>query len=66
MNVSNIITFFSTSSKKKNVLTNKINDLWFEHIKECGIECQISFFFISQLYSDYIRPIESYECYSQM
>lgn len=51
--------------RKNSMLTNKINDLWLEHINECGIECQISFFFINQLYSDYIKPIESYQCYSQ-
>jgi len=33
-----------------------INNSWYEHIKECGIQDQISFFFVKQLYNDYIRP----------
>jgi len=49
--------------RKNSTLTNQINELWYEHIKECGIECQISFFFINQLYVDYIKSIESYQCY---
>lgn len=26
----------------------KINELWLEHIRECGTECQVSFFFIAR------------------
>jgi len=44
--------------RKHGKKTNEINDTWFQHIKECGIECQISFFFINQLFIDYISPIE--------
>lgn len=33
---------------------NKINDMWYEHIQECGIQCQISFFFVKQEYDDSI------------
>lgn len=29
-----------------------INEAWFSHIGQCGIECQISFFFIAQLFQD--------------
>ena len=43
--------------------TNEINELWFEHIKECGIECQISFFFIQQIYKKYIYRINTYSGY---
>ena len=27
---------------------NLINETWYDHIQKCGIECQISFNFISQ------------------
>lgn len=39
-------------------IVKEINKTWYEHILECGIECQISFFFIQQLYSNYIGIIE--------
>jgi hypothetical protein len=40
--------------------TNEINELWYKHIKECGIECQISFFFIQQIYRPHIYTINTY------
>ena len=46
--------------RKSSSKTNEINELWYKHIKECGIECQISFFFIQQIYKKYIYPIDAY------
>ena len=40
----------------KHPYTKRINELWYKHIVECGIECQISFFFIGQLFRDFIIP----------
>ena len=34
----------------------EINTTWFKHIQECGIQDQISFFFVKQLFYDYIYP----------
>jgi len=34
----------------------EINKTWFEHIQVCGIQDQISFFFVKQLFNDYIYP----------
>lgn len=34
----------------------QINTEWFDHVQECGIQDQISFFFVKQLYSDIIYP----------
>jgi glycosyltransferase involved in cell wall biosynthesis len=34
----------------KHEKTNKINETWYEHIQECGIQDQISFFFVKQLF----------------
>ena len=28
----------------------ELNNTWYNHIKECGIQCQISFFFVKQLF----------------
>jgi hypothetical protein len=39
-------------------IVKEINKTWYEHILECGIECQISFSFIQQIYSEYIGIIE--------
>ena len=44
--------------RKKSDLINEINNIWYEHIKECGIECQISFSFIHQLYRKNILTLE--------
>ena len=35
---------------------NEINNTWYQHIQECGIQDQISFFFVKQLFYDYIYP----------
>jgi hypothetical protein len=32
----------------------EINTTWYKHIQECGIQDQISFFFVKQLFNDYI------------
>jgi hypothetical protein len=42
-------------------MTNQINEEWYKHIKECGIQCQISFFFVQQMYKSYIYPVEYYD-----
>lgn len=34
----------------------ELNTTWYKHIQECGIQDQISFFFIKQLFNDYIHP----------
>lgn len=33
---------------------NEINTVWYKHIEECGIQDQISFFFVKQLFDGYI------------
>jgi len=43
--------------------TRELNELWYKHIQECGIMCQLSFFFIQQLYSEVVFPIEYQHCY---
>jgi len=35
---------------------NEINTTWYNHIQECGIQDQISFFFVKQLFEGYIYP----------
>lgn len=45
-------------NKKK---TEEFGELWYEHIKECGIEDQISLSFIQQKYIDFIIPVEYQE-----
>lgn len=31
---------------------NELNNTWYQHIQECGIQDQISFFFVKQLFND--------------
>lgn len=45
-------------------MMEEMGELWYTHIKECGIECQISFQFIEQLYSQYIIPLEYKETWN--
>lgn len=39
---------------------NEINETWYKHIQMCGIQDQISFFFVKQLFMDYIYPFTEY------
>ena len=36
----------------------KINESWYSHIQECGMQCQISFFFAKQPYQDVIMGVD--------
>jgi hypothetical protein len=39
-----------------------INNTWYKHIQECGIQDQISFFFVKQIYKDYIYIFNESPC----
>jgi hypothetical protein len=39
---------------------NDINNTWYQHIQECGIQDQISFFFVKQLFEGYIHSFTEY------
>jgi hypothetical protein len=36
----------------------EINKTWYDHIQDCGIQDQISFFFVKQLFMDYIHAFK--------
>ena len=38
----------------------ELNTTWYQHIQECGIQCQISFHFINQLFREHIHPFTEY------
>jgi hypothetical protein len=38
----------------------EINQTWYDHIQECGIQDQISFFFVKQLFPDFIHSFTEY------
>jgi hypothetical protein len=38
----------------------EISTTWYNHIQECGIQDQISFFFVKQLFNEYIHPFIEY------
>jgi hypothetical protein len=38
----------------RNRVTREINEMWFQHIQECGIQDQISFFFVKQHFEAFI------------
>ena len=46
--------FLIRNMKHKKIV--EINSTWYQHIQECGIQDQISFFFVKQLFSEYIYP----------
>jgi predicted 3-demethylubiquinone-9 3-methyltransferase (glyoxalase superfamily) len=45
------------SLRKRCDQQKEINELWYKHIQECGIEDQISFQFIQKLYGDSIHGL---------
>jgi len=50
--------FFIRNMKHPKIL--EINKTWYDHINQCGIQDQISFFFVKQLFSDVIHPFTEY------
>jgi hypothetical protein len=38
---------------------NKINETWYKHIEDCGIQDQISFFFVKQLFESSIHIFDN-------
>lgn len=46
--------FLIKNMKHKKMI--EINTVWFKHIQECGIQDQISFFFVKQLFDEFIYP----------
>lgn len=50
-----ITGFLIRNMKHKKII--ELNSTWYKHIQECGIQCQISFFFIKQMFNDCILPI---------
>ena len=49
--------------RKNNMEMRKLGEVWYRHILECGIECQISFFFVQQMFKGKIYGIEPYSCF---
>ena len=43
--------------KQNDPLTKEINEKWYEEIGECGIQCQISFGFVQQMFPERISPL---------
>jgi hypothetical protein len=48
--------FLIRNMKHKKII--ELNNTWYKHIKECGIQDQISFFFVKQLFKDCIVPFK--------
>ena len=44
--------------KMSDPVVTQINNLWWSHIEQCGIQDQITFFFVKQYFADVIYPIE--------
>jgi hypothetical protein len=42
---------------------NELNETWYQHIQECGIQDQISFFFVKQLFNEHIFIFTEPELY---
>ena len=39
----------------RHAVTREIDEMWFQHIEECGIQDQISFFFVKQRFEGFIE-----------
>lgn len=44
--------------RKCNQVARQMGEVWYSHIKKCGIECQISFFFVQQIFKGHIYDVE--------
>jgi len=54
------VHFCSTVTVKKNCdKMVEFDELWYSHIQECGIECQISLSFVQQKYIEWIHVLEA-------
>jgi hypothetical protein len=51
--------------RKNNMEMRRLGEVWYRHILACGIECQISFFFVQQMFKGKIYGIEPYSCFSR-
>ena len=52
--------------RKNTKKCNEINEEWYSNVLECGIMCQISFFFIQQMYNKSIKLISTYDGYNYL
>lgn len=52
--------------RRNNMEMRKLGEIWYAHIKRCGIECQISFFFVQQMFKGHIYDIEPYSCFKRI
>ena len=52
--------------RKNTTICNNINEEWYSNILECGIMCQIPFFFIQQEYNKNIKFIDTYDGYNYL
>jgi len=50
--------FLIRNMKHKKII--ELNNTWYNHIQQCGIQDQISFFFVKQLFNDFIYPFIEY------
>lgn len=52
--------------RKNTTICNNINEEWYSNILDCGIMCQIPFFFIQQEYNKNIKFIDTYDGYNYL
>ncbi len=52
--------------RKSNQVARQIGEVWYSHIKKCGIECQISFFYVQQMFKGHIYDIEFGSCFKRI
>ena len=52
--------------RKNCMKARQLGEIWYHHIQKCGIECQISFFFVQQMFRGEIYGIDPYCCYKHM
>ena len=52
--------------RKNTTICNNINEEWYSNVLDCGIMCQIPFFFIQQEFNTNIKLIETYDGYNYL
>lgn len=51
--------------RRNNMISRAMGEVWWSHISKTGILCQLSFFFVQQMFREHIHDIQFGSCFSR-
>jgi len=51
--------------RRNNMISRAMGEVWWSHISKTGILCQLSFFFVQQMFREHIHDIQFGACFSK-